>query len=108
MPRRHPVAVSSRRRSRSIARGQRRCLYPVDILDGILILRSDPDETERLFDRRSLSAVAAWAARQMPAAGAVTAAERALWLAAIGVAQDAFAWGALQADILPPARAPAR
>jgi tetratricopeptide (TPR) repeat protein len=60
-----------------------------------------PKGTEPLDSRQSLGVIATWAARQMPAAGAVTPAERALWLAAIGVAEDGGAWRALQTDILP-------
>jgi tetratricopeptide (TPR) repeat protein len=40
----------------------------------------------------------------MPAAGPVTAAERGLWLAAIGIAGDANAWRVMLTDILPLAR----
>ncbi|HZL92543.1 MAG TPA: tetratricopeptide repeat protein, partial [Vicinamibacterales bacterium] len=63
-----------------------------------------PNEAVPLRSRQSLGVVAAWAARQMPAAGPVTPAERALWLAAIGVAEDAEAWRALHTDVLPLAR----
>ena len=63
-----------------------------------------PAETAPLASRQSLGVVAAWAARQMPATGAVTAAERGLWLAAIGVAEDGGAWRAVQTDILPLGR----
>jgi hypothetical protein len=49
--------------------------------------------------------VAAWAVRQLPSAGAITAAERALWLAAVGIAQDGVAWTELHSTILPLARA---
>jgi hypothetical protein len=52
----------------------------------------------------SQSFLAAWAVRQMPAAGPVTATERALWLAAIGISGDATAWHDMRTDILPLAR----
>jgi hypothetical protein len=58
-----------------------------------------------LSDRRSLGAVAVWAARQMPSAGAVTVLERPLWLASIGIAQDGNASDALKRQILPLALA---
>ena len=63
-----------------------------------------PNEAVPLRSKQSLGVVAAWAVRQMPAAGAVTSAERVLWLAAIGVAEDAEAWRALHTDVLPLAR----
>lgn len=63
-----------------------------------------PTETAPLASRLSLGAVATWAVRQMPAAGPVTAVERVLWLAAIGVAEDGGAWRVLQTEILPLAR----
>jgi hypothetical protein len=48
--------------------------------------------------------VASWAARQMPAARTATTTERALWLAAVGVAEDGHAWYDLRTQILPLAR----
>jgi hypothetical protein len=63
-----------------------------------------PNEAQPLRSRESLGIVATWAAHQMPAAGAVTLTERSVWLAAIGVAEDGYAWRALHTDVLPLAR----
>jgi hypothetical protein len=63
-----------------------------------------PSEAVPLHSRQCLGVVATWAARQMPATGTVAPAERALWLAAIGIAEDAEAWRALHTNVLPLTR----
>jgi tetratricopeptide (TPR) repeat protein len=63
-----------------------------------------PDARASLGARQSLGVIATWAARQVPTVGAATGVERAVWLAAVGVAQDACAWPALHTEILPLAR----
>lgn len=60
--------------------------------------------TSALRSHSSQGFLATWAVRQLPAAGAVTATERALWLAAIGIAEDATDWHGMLTDILPLAR----
>ena len=63
-----------------------------------------PVDTVPLASRQALGVVATWAARQIPIAGAVTAQERKLWLAAIGVAEDGGAWPSVRKEILPLAQ----
>jgi tetratricopeptide (TPR) repeat protein len=60
--------------------------------------------TSALRSHSSQGFLATWAVRQLPAAGPVTATERALWLAAIGIAEDASDWRGMLTDILPLAR----
>jgi hypothetical protein len=48
--------------------------------------------------------VAGWAVQQLPATGIPDAAERALWLTAVGIVEDGHSWHRLQREILPLAR----
>jgi tetratricopeptide (TPR) repeat protein len=65
-----------------------------------------PDDPERVelasFD--SQGRVASWVGQHLPATGTPDIAERALWLTAVGIAEDGHAWHRLQDEILPLAR----
>lgn len=60
--------------------------------------------TSAVSSQSSQSFLATWAVRRIPPVGPVSATERALFLAAIGIAEDATDWRGLLRDILPLAR----
>lgn len=67
---------------------------------------TNADTPDRALLTSSLSQphVARWAVQQLSAAGTPDATERALWLTAVGIAEDGHAWHRLQSEILPLAR----